>query len=73
MATKIADEFGAAWRCRGGDPAARVTNRLVRSGYQTIVLPFLTLATGKITEPTEWPQDIITRTRLADCLLSLKG
>ena len=70
---RVSDEFGAQWRVKGGDPAARVTNKLVRSGYQTIVLPFLTLATGKVTEPAEWPQDIVARTRLADCLLAVRG
>lgn len=70
---KVNDEFGAQWKVRGGDPAARLTNKLLRSGYQTVVLPFLTLATGKVAEPAEWPANIISRTRLADCLLAVKG
>lgn len=69
----ITDEFGQQWRCRGGDPASRLVNRLSRMGYQTIVLPFVTLATGALAEPSEWPADIIARTRLADCVAALKG
>ena len=69
----IVDEFGSSWRVRGGDPASRLTSKLTRSGFQTIVLPFVTLATGRATDPAEWPQDIIARTRLADCLAVLKG
>ena len=67
----ILDEFGARWKVKGGDPGSKVVNRLKRSGYEFVVLPLVTLATGSVTPPVEWPAGIIERTRLADCLAVL--
>lgn len=68
----IWDESGNEWEVRGGDPAAKFTNRLKRAGYGNLVLPMRTLATGELTEPVEEPADVLRRQRLADCLGLLK-
>lgn len=68
----IQDEFGARWKVKGGDPGSRATNRLKRSGYEFVVLPLVTLATGRLADPVVWPESIIERTRLADCLAVMK-
>lgn len=65
------DEFMAGWKVPGGTPGSRVVNKLRRANYQFIVLPFITLATGVVTQPAEVPEDVIYSTRLADCLAVL--
>ena len=69
----VYDEFGSRWAYRGGDPCARLVNKLSRMQYRLVVLPFVTLATGKVTAPVQPPASVLHQTRLADCLGALKG
>lgn len=64
----IFDEFGNRWRCKGGDPAMRLVNRLKRSRYELVVLPLATLASGHMTSPATIPDDVIRATRLNECI-----
>jgi len=68
----IYDEHGHSWRVKGGDPAARLTNKLGRMNYRLIVLPLVTLATGTVSVPQAEPADPIHRVRLLDCLAALE-
>lgn len=70
---QVLDEFGQSWRYRGGDPCARLVNKLSRMNYRLVVLPFVTLATGKVTAPVQQPASVVHQTRLADCLAALNG
>lgn len=65
--------MGNEWRYKGGDPCARVVNNLARMNYQLVVLPFITLATGKPAEPVQQPASIVHQTRLRDCMAAVKG
>lgn len=65
---QIWDEYSNPWRIKGGDPGMKFVNRLLRSRYQMIVLPLATLATGKLTEPAQTPDDIIHAARLRECI-----
>ena len=69
---KVYDEFGNPWKIRGGDPAARLVNKLKRSRYELVVLPLTTLAIGHSTHPAITPEDPIRAVRLAECLEALK-
>ena len=68
---KVYDEFGGGWKVKGGDPGARMVNRLARMNYQLVVLPFVSLATGKMPESVVYPADVIRSTRMADCISAL--
>lgn len=68
---QVFDEFGSRWKVSGGDPAAKTVNRLVRMNYRLVLLPFVTLATGRVVPPAQRPTDIIHDTRLYDCLAAL--
>lgn len=69
----IFDEYGSPWFVRGGHPAARFTNKLLRMNYRKpIVLPLLVLATGDLSHPPGMePADPILATRLHDCIGAL--
>ena len=67
----VFDEFGGGWKVKGGDPGARMVNKLTRSNYQLIVLPFVALATGKMPDNVQQPTDVIRSTRMADCMSAL--
>ena len=73
MKVELYDELGNRWMIRGGMPANKFISKLTRANYRLIVLPLRTLATGVLAEPVEQPADIIRCTRLADCLLLLRG
>lgn len=65
----IYDEYGNQWRVSGGDPASRLVSRLRRRGYELIVLPFWTLATGDLAYGgVSEPDDTVRAYRLLDCL-----
>jgi len=66
----IRDEYGTGWVVRGGDPGARLINQLKREteGLDFVVLPRVSLITGSVVAPDLTPEDIITATRLQDCL-----
>lgn len=72
---RIEDEYGRTWKVNGGDPAAKLVNGLKRRlpGLDFVVLPWYDLATGSISEPAAYPGDLLSRTRLLDCLDVLKG
>jgi hypothetical protein len=69
---KILDNQKSEWRVTGGDPAMKAVNLLKRHGYELIVLPVKTLASGE--RPTEKPviEDLILNLRLNECLLVLE-
>jgi len=64
----IFDEFANQWKVKGGDPAARLTNRLLRGNYRLVVLPLVVLATGVIQPAQREPADPIHKGRMAQCL-----
>ena len=68
---QVFDEFGGGWKVKGGDPGARMANKLTRMNYQLIVLPFVALATGKMPDTVQQPTDVIRQTRMADCIAAL--
>lgn len=70
---RVFDELGNPWKVRGGDPAARLVNKLQRSRYRLVVLPLATLATGTSTEPAVIPDDPIRAVRLEECLAALRA
>ena len=69
---RLEDEFGNRWRVKGGDPAARLVNKLQRLRYQYVVLPLVTFATGTSTEPAVTPDDPIRAVRLVECLEAIR-
>lgn len=69
----VFDEYGNSWKVKGGDPAARLVNRLLRGNYRLVVLPLISLASGEISVPETQPADEIHRVRLLDCLQYLNG
>ena len=69
---KVYDEYGHTFKVQGGDPAARVIAKLTARNYSNpVVLPLVTLVTGKVVEPAAYPDDIVRSTRLRDCLAAL--
>ena len=71
---RVYDEYGHQYKVIGGDPAARVIAKLTARNYSNpIVLPLITLVTGRAVEPAFYPDDIVRSTRLRDCLAALSG
>lgn len=65
---QVEDEYGTNWLVKAGDPANSYINTLKAKGFELIILPRRTLATGELTL-TEWlPGDIMKEARLADSL-----
>ena len=70
---QVFDELNNSWRIVGGQPGMKLISKLTKANYRLIVLPITSLVSGMVTEPTVWPEDVILRTRMQDCLLLLRG
>jgi len=67
----IEDEYGTRWEVKAHDPARKLVSSLERLGFGYIVLPRKTLITGSLETPV-FPDNVVRRIRLADCLTACK-
>jgi len=67
----IEDEYGVTWVTKRGDPGHTLVTKLKE--YTYIVLPRLTITTGRLTIPGATVDNVVRRTRLLDCMEVLLG